>query len=645
MRAVCYGVCSGLLLATCAASWADTYTVTITLDSGAGSLRWAIDQANSHAGADSIAFRPALNGSTIRPLTALPGLWTSETSIDGDLDNNGDPDICLNGVKLSTGSGVYVKGHSCTIQGLAIINFPDEGILADGVGGMRIQSCHLGVSLDGTTRVPNGGTDVTIYNGTSHTIGGENKRCVFSGGEGTPGGYTSLRLQDCEYCKIENCTFGLNAAGDTSLQGKGTAIDLERASYDCVGNTVRGCVFAGVATGIHMYEANHNSIWGNQFGLAADGTTALPITECGVRVAAGESNEIGGTWMGKRNIFVVGSSGVGVEFLGPPAKDNLVQGNFFGTNAWGAARRPCGTAIRLASGAGPQQIGGLSPSAGNYICPKSTLTPCGIDVNGGGSGTLIRRNYFGTLPGASANAPITGPHISVVDANVALRDNYIVAGGYGVYATTNTGSTRVNAYENHFLDCTYAVYVGGTAEARLGNLGNVSTDDDGGNHFEASNTWFVYNQTPNHTDAEGNDFDTTVKAQIEAKIYDKKDDASYGRVDFIPLQFGVIPTGEAGVAALAVSGAAAVPTARGAEILFSLSAPADVTVEVLNVAGRPVATLVSDRPTAAGRQGLVWSGRTATGTAAPSGAYLVRITARTAAGGQATALAPLPLSR
>jgi len=60
-----------------------TFTVTNTADSGAGSLRQAIDDANSAAGADTIAFNiPGAGVHTITPLSLLPIIGTPLT-IDG----------------------------------------------------------------------------------------------------------------------------------------------------------------------------------------------------------------------------------------------------------------------------------------------------------------------------------------------------------------------------------------------------------------------------------------------------------------------------------------------------------------------------------------------------------------------------------
>jgi Tol biopolymer transport system component len=87
----------------------------------------------------------------------------------------------------------------------------------------------------------------------------------------------------------------------------------------------------------------------------------------------------------------------------------------------------------------------------------------------------------------------------------------------------------------------------------------------------------------------------------------------------------------------------AVPTAHGAQVVFTLSAPASVEAHVLNVAGRPVRTLVADKPFDAGTQTLLWDRRSDTGLAVPSGLYLLHLTAYTPDGTQSSAVSAVAL--
>jgi hypothetical protein len=155
---------------------------------------------------------------------------------------------------------------------------------------------------------------------------------------------------------------------------------------------------------------------------------------------------------------------------------------------------------------------------------------------------------------------------------------------------------------------------------------------------------YICNLTANRIKAEGNRFGTTSRTAIDAKIWDRRDDNTLGRVDFNPLAGGVIPSGE--TVPLTVASATALPTGSGgAEIAFSLSAPASVTVGVFNIAGRPVAALVRGTPADAGLQRVMWSGRGHTGTQVPNGTYLVRVLARDDDGQQAQALCTLRLRK
>ncbi|MCD6361427.1 MAG: hypothetical protein J7M38_11275 [Armatimonadetes bacterium] len=97
---------------------------------------------------------------------------------------------------------------------------------------------------------------------------------------------------------------------------------------------------------------------------------------------------------------------------------------------------------------------------------------------------------------------------------------------------------------------------------------------------------------------------------------------------------------------LMVTAAVALPThAGGAQVTFTLSAPAAVSAEVLNIAGRRVATLAGDRQVQAGANTLSWNGCNSGGLRVPAGVYLIRLCARGDNGAQTQTMVPVHLSR
>ncbi|MBM3956450.1 MAG: sulfatase-like hydrolase/transferase [Gemmatimonadetes bacterium] len=96
----------------------------------------------------------------------------------------------------------------------------------------------------------------------------------------------------------------------------------------------------------------------------------------------------------------------------------------------------------------------------------------------------------------------------------------------------------------------------------------------------------------------------------------------------------------------ALSGLTASPTPNGgAQITFALSAPADVSVEVANIAGRPIAAITRGTRLRKGVQTLLWHGRSDTGLPAPNGTYVVRVTSRGADGSVSRSLTTCSIRR
>jgi hypothetical protein len=643
-----------LTVACCALAGATTYTVTTAVDSGVGTLRWAIDQANARVGGDRITFAAGLSGATISPTTELPTLVDSTTTIDGDLNDDDAPDVTLDGASAPEHSdGLRVEGDGAVIIGLCIGNFDGKAIYVE-ADSCRIRCCHIGVDRAGTTEQPN--TFGIYLLGDSNRIGGASAaaRNVFAGSY-----FAALTLQGGSDNLVVGNYFGITRDGSAVLRASPTVrrwgISDLMGTRSVIGGTTPEArnVFAGLDYGVAATTADEGSVQGNYFGLAANGSTSLEIG-CGVAICDSTDCTVGGTEPGARNVFAGGADpGVLISIWNvigtPECSGTKVVGNYFGLNAAGTERRRLKTGVRVetdnASAApGAQTIGGPTRAAANWFCPNQAGSePRGIVFNRAGEGSLVRNNVFGVLPQPGSGVKIANmtSAVRVDGVQVRILDNDIRRANTGVHL--GGAGARANVYRNTFRNLKVGLAAYMDSRAFMGNLGNTQTSDDGGNEFVSITDYFIRNHTAYPLKAEGNDFGTTSEAAIDAKIYDRLDWASYGRVDFDPLIGGLHPTGEGGAVVLA--GAVAVPAGTGAEIAFSLSTPAAVTVEVLNLAGRLVATVARERTVEAGTNRIVWSGLTARGTRAPAGSYLVRVTARGQEGGEARALCRVRLDR
>ncbi len=165
----------GLLLLLAGASASAALTVANTNDSGPGSLRQAILDANADPSTpDAVVFQipasdPGFDGAAfaIRPLSPLPAVrrattidGTTQTAFTGDTNPDG-PEIFLDGTLLSEGSGLQLADDN-VVTGLVISGFPDHGVDMNWrvdpdfkPSNNRVVGNYIGTDPTGTVAVPN----------------------------------------------------------------------------------------------------------------------------------------------------------------------------------------------------------------------------------------------------------------------------------------------------------------------------------------------------------------------------------------------------------------------------------------------------------------------------------------------------------
>jgi uncharacterized repeat protein (TIGR01451 family) len=281
-----------MLLATSAS--ASTFIVNSVADSGAGTLRQAILDANTAAGTDTITFAIAGAGlHTISPASNLPNI-TETVIIDGysqsgssvntlSLGDNAVLLIELNGANVSNGTGLNFNAtvNGGEVKGLLVTKW-NNAILLNGATNMTIDGNFFGTNAAGSatsSSAANGSAFFILNTATGNTIGGAAAaaRNLISGG--TTAGIT-LGNTGTANNVIRNNYIGTNAAGTAALP------NVVGISFNGAGaNTIRGNVISGNATsasfsaGIQLENTTANIlVVGNKIGTSADGTAAIPNT-------------------------------------------------------------------------------------------------------------------------------------------------------------------------------------------------------------------------------------------------------------------------------------------------------------------------------------------------------------------------------
>src|SRR5581483_551144 len=373
---------------------AATFPVTSTADSGAGSLRQAILDANAAAGSDTIAF--AIPGAQMHTITltsgALPAI-TDSVVIDGKSQPgySGSPLIRLDNGTANPLTGLDLMAGSSQVLALAITGF-NVGIRSANGGGNLIASSWIGLS-SAANAVPNG-TGVSIASGSSgNTIGGTSvsARNVISGNT------TGILLSGAGVTGnlIVGNFVGPDASGGAGvLNGVGIKIQ-SGASGNTVGGTsasARNVISRNTNYGVGLFGSatTGNLVEGDYVGTDPAGSGAL-ANGTGVLVSGAAGNTIGGTIGGTRNVISGNTSGV--QLTGAGTTGNVVAGNYVGANASAGAALPNVTGVRIDAGANANTIGGTTSSARNVISGNSTGVRLGAV---GTTGNVVEGDYIGT---------------------------------------------------------------------------------------------------------------------------------------------------------------------------------------------------------------------------------------------------------
>jgi YVTN family beta-propeller protein len=427
------------------------FTVTTTNDSGAGSLRQAIVDANARVGAlDTIAFNiPGTGVHTIAPLSALPTI-TDPVIIDGTTQAGyaGAPLVELNGTGAGNTTGLTITAGGSTVRALAINRYSANGITISGGNANIIEGNYIGT--DATGSVARGNLNGIVVQSANNRIGGTSapSRNVISGNSGA-----AVYIQNAAATGnvVAGNYIGTNASGSAALPNTGlqSGVFIQFAANNTIGGTGSGT--GNVVSGNAQHAiticcdstANGNVVQGNLVGTAADGTTALGNGGIGVDIVGAANSTVGGGAVARN---VIANNGTGVQ-IRTGAAGNVVHNNEIKANT--------GQAVRIQDASG-NSIGGANPGDGNVIVNNGT----GIAVVGASSGNSLLRNSISgnTFLGIDLNGDgVTADDDNDADDGPNALQNYPVlvpdAGGVrGQINTTPNTSVRIDYYSSPTCD-------------------------------------------------------------------------------------------------------------------------------------------------------------------------------------------------
>jgi hypothetical protein len=431
-----------------------TFSVTTVADSGMGSLRQAILDANAAAGPDDIDFTVA--GTIQLTSGALPAL-TDQLDIDGStapgFTTTPVVEIDFNGF---TGLRVLAGAANSSLISLGFVAASGPGITLGG-GGASLFGNYIGVELDGLTASGNSGHGIEIQAAANQNIIGGS-----AAGQGnviSANGGCGIAVLGASNNHIVANFIGTNAAGTADLGNAGEGVWITNGAKSNTvggvavivmgtpkppeGNVISGNQGAGVLiTG----KSKFNQLSGNFIGTDITGLIDIGNTGDGVAIVSANDNALIGVFR-DQDPFVFfnvigGNDGNGLRVHN--SNRTIIHANYFGLGS--DDMTPVGNALSgvLVSGTSANtQFGGVIP-LGNVTAANGQH---GVWVADQASGFVA----FNTFAGLASFQPFTnlgnaldGFHITSSGAGIVLRTNVISNNGDdGVELSGNANGVQV----------------------------------------------------------------------------------------------------------------------------------------------------------------------------------------------------------
>ncbi|HRE47736.1 MAG TPA: hypothetical protein PLD47_08425 [Aggregatilineales bacterium] len=420
----------------CATYIGDTFTVVNTNDSGAGSLREAITNANANTNHSRILFNipgatdPGCTGvggvCTITLATALPAV-SQQTILDAASQAGAScPDtpriVLTNGAAITNGLRLTSSSLGSFIRGFVIGGFTN-GIRLENTGSIHIACNFIGTDATGNTALPNSvGIDLNFSMiGTIIGVDGDGmndhlERNVISGN--TTAGIV-IPSSIANFVRGNYIGVGVNGTSDVGnlvgisiTSGPGHQIGT---NGDGISDALERNVISGNDDNAIRLANTGSIVAGNYIGLTASGTLGS-FTQVNNILITGTSNIIGTNGDGngdavEGNILANYATGNPGIYISTGGNTNRIAGNWIGTDASGTADGGTTLGIWITDGADNNLIGTNSDGVSdalerNVIVGHEASFGVGVRISGTGvSGNIVQGNWIGVNPAGTGVIP------------------------------------------------------------------------------------------------------------------------------------------------------------------------------------------------------------------------------------------------